>query len=40
MITALLNDTRAKIELAKRLKDAQSEVKAITAGSGLPWFGR
>ncbi|NTV64832.1 MAG: hypothetical protein HGA65_15075 [Oscillochloris sp.] len=29
MITALLNDTRAKIELAKRLKDAQSEVKAI-----------
>lgn len=31
MITALLNDTRAKIELAKRLKDAQSEVKAIEA---------
>jgi hypothetical protein len=29
VITALLNDTRAKIELAKRLKDAQSEVKAI-----------
>lgn len=31
MITALLNDTRTKIELAKRLKDAQSEVKAIEA---------
>jgi DNA-binding FrmR family transcriptional regulator len=29
MITALLNDTRTKIALAKRLKDAQSEVKAI-----------
>lgn len=29
MITALLNATCAKIELAKRLKDAQSEVKAI-----------
>ncbi|MBX0330990.1 hypothetical protein K2Z83_25375 [Oscillochloris sp. ZM17-4] len=29
MITALLSDTRAKIVLAKRLKDAQSEVKAI-----------
>jgi hypothetical protein len=31
VITALLNDTRAKVELAKRLKDAQSEVKAIEA---------
>lgn len=31
MITALLGDTRTKIDLAKRLKDAQSEVKAIEA---------
>jgi hypothetical protein len=31
VITALLSDTRAKIDLAKRLKDAQSEVKAIDA---------
>jgi len=31
MITALLGDVRTKIDLAKRLKDAQSEVKAIEA---------
>ena len=29
MITVLLDDVRAKLQLAKRLKDAQSEVKAI-----------
>jgi len=31
MISTLLNHTCAKIELAKRLKDAQSEVKAVEA---------
>lgn len=34
MITALAADTRAKLALAKRLRDAQSEVKAIEATLG------